>query len=289
MKDLDWKILDVLYEKRSITQAAEALFITQSALTKRLKNIENEWGVEIVKRTSKGVLFTEDGRYLAGKATIMLDFLDEIADHFAKKDAPKELVRIGVPNSFARLHMPGLLKEYKKKIDELQFQTVSNSSDVIIKQLIGKDIDMGIVCGDYNFLGEKVKLFDESLFAVTPKGLTLEDVERQPLIEPYLNPLVKSTVDQWWKRHFGSRPHEVHSVPYPDIAIEMAENGLGACLVFGDTWRFNRNKIEVIPIYDDDDGQPISRSVWLMLTDQCFKSQNMLNFVTYAEKYYQLS
>ena len=57
MKNIDWMILKMLYEKRSMTKAAEALYMTQPALTKRIKAIENEWGVEVVKRSSKGVIF----------------------------------------------------------------------------------------------------------------------------------------------------------------------------------------------------------------------------------------
>ena len=56
MKNIDWMILKMLYEKRSMTKAAEALYMTQPALTKRIKAIENEWGVEVVKRSSKGVI-----------------------------------------------------------------------------------------------------------------------------------------------------------------------------------------------------------------------------------------
>ena len=55
MKEIDWKILIVLYEKKSMTKAAEALFMTQSALTKRVRSIENEWNEEVVHRTSQGV------------------------------------------------------------------------------------------------------------------------------------------------------------------------------------------------------------------------------------------
>lgn len=288
MRDLDWKILKILKEKESITQTAQALFLTQSALTKRLRAIENEWRIEIAVRTSRGVIFTEDGRYLAGKAEIMLDFLEEISDHYAKQSDSKELLRIGVPNSFARLHMPRLMKGYMKELDALQFKTVSHSSDVIVRELIDETIDVGIVCGDYNYLGEKVCLFDEALFMVTPKGTAIEDVAQLPFIESYLNPLVKSTVDQWWKRRYWARPREVHSVPHPEIAIEMVENGLGLCFVFGDTWKFDKSKVEVIPI-SGDDGKRISRNVWLMLTDHCFKSQSIMDFVTYVEKYYQVN
>lgn len=42
MKEIDWKILVVLYEKKSMTKAAEALYMTQSALTKRVRAIEEE-------------------------------------------------------------------------------------------------------------------------------------------------------------------------------------------------------------------------------------------------------
>ena len=90
MKNIDWKILKVLYEKRSITKAAESLFMTQSALTKRLQSIESEWGRQLVERTSRGVIFTDDGKYLVQKANIMLDFLQEIEDHFAESAVQRQ-------------------------------------------------------------------------------------------------------------------------------------------------------------------------------------------------------
>ena len=91
-------ILKVLYEKRSMTQAAEALYMTQPALTKRTKSIESEWGIEVVKRSSRGVTFTEEGKYLVKKSSIMIDFLNEIQEHFADRKMSKELLKIGIPN-----------------------------------------------------------------------------------------------------------------------------------------------------------------------------------------------
>lgn len=45
---------------------------------------------------------------------------------------------------------------------------------------------------------------------------------------------------------------EKQQVPYFDIAIEMAENGLGICFVFGDDWKIDEEKLQLIPAYDRD-------------------------------------
>lgn len=289
MKNIDWEILKVLYEKRSITKAAEALYMTQSALTKRIKAIEAEWNVEIVERSSKGVSFTEEGRYLVNKANVMLDFLREIEKHFSESRMRKKaFLKIGVPNSFARFHMPGLLKEYTEHINELQIKTVSNSSDVLIRQLMDGTIDIGIICGDYPYMGEKVCLFEDGLFVAAPKGTKIDDVEKMPLIESVLNPMVKLMIDQWWKSCFGSMPHEVQFVPFSEIAIEMVEHGLGITFLFGTDWKVDKEKISLIPVYNRQKEQ-VSRKVWMMLSDQCYEFQEIMDFVTFVEKYYHVN
>ena len=47
----DWEMLVKLYKWKSITKTAEELFMTQPALTKRLKQIEEEFGVSIALRS----------------------------------------------------------------------------------------------------------------------------------------------------------------------------------------------------------------------------------------------
>lgn len=288
MKDLDWNILVSLYEKRSMTKAAEALYMSQSALTKRVRNMEDEWHTEIVKRSSKGVTFTEEGMYLVRKANVMLDFIREIDEHFEENNNTKELLRIGIPTSFARLHMSALMKEYIAGYNRLLIKTFTSSSDVIMEKLIDGTVDIGIICGDYPYTGEKTCLFEEEMYIIAPKGIRLEDIVNLPLIESYFNPLVKMTIDQWWKSHFGSRPHESHKVPYAEIAIEMVENGLGITFVFGSDWRVDQERSQRIPVYNSN-GEPVRRKVWMMLSDRCFHSQQIMDFITMVEKRYQVN
>lgn len=66
----------------------------------------------------------------------MLDFLKEIDTHFSENHTTKELVKIGVPNAFARLHMSQLFKEYMTRYNKIQIKTVSDSSDTIMHKLM---------------------------------------------------------------------------------------------------------------------------------------------------------
>lgn len=60
-------------------------------------------------------------------------------------------------------------------------------------------------------------------------------------------------VNQWWRTHFGSLPHETHKVPYADIAIEMVGSGLGVTFVFGTGWKIDEKTTKRIPVYDAHD------------------------------------
>ncbi len=285
MKDSDWQLLTVLYEKKSMTKAAESLYMTQPAFTKRIRAIEEEWGVNLVRRSSQGVTFTEDGLYLVSRSRIMIDFLNEIREHFNEERSVKTLLRLGVPNSFARLHMPQLLKNYIEKINHIQFRIVLQSSDMLIQQLTNHSIDAAIICGDYPYLRSNAALFKENLYMITPKGIRMEQVEHMTVIESYFNPLVKLTIDQWWMNQFGEIPVETHKVPNADIAIEMVGSGLGVTFVFGLDWKFNEETVQRIPVYDHN-GDLIGRNVWLMYDDPCCQNTHLCEFIDFVKKFY---
>ena len=61
MNEKDYMILKVLGETKNITHASEILFMTQSALSKRIKMIEQEFGKKLLIRSYQGVTFTPAG------------------------------------------------------------------------------------------------------------------------------------------------------------------------------------------------------------------------------------
>ena len=67
MKDSDWLILSELYKNPNLTKVAELLYTTQPSLTKRIRHIEEEFGVTIVSRLPKGLRFTGRVPWTAGR------------------------------------------------------------------------------------------------------------------------------------------------------------------------------------------------------------------------------
>jgi DNA-binding transcriptional LysR family regulator len=62
----------------NITRAAARLYMTQQAVSQHVKQLEQELGVDLLIRQTKGVLLTEAGRELAARGTELLSHLDEV-------------------------------------------------------------------------------------------------------------------------------------------------------------------------------------------------------------------
>lgn len=102
--NLEFKYLEsfiMLYNYRNFTKAAERLYITQSALSRRIKNLEDKLGVELVKRNKHGVEITDAG-YSFYKACIKLikekDNLYTSMNRFRRGDAGR--LRIASDSTF---------------------------------------------------------------------------------------------------------------------------------------------------------------------------------------------
>ena len=61
MNEKDFELLDVLKRTGNITRAADYLYTTQSAVSKRIRALEQELGMELLIRTRQGIRFTPAG------------------------------------------------------------------------------------------------------------------------------------------------------------------------------------------------------------------------------------
>src|ERR1700731_1647124 len=100
-------------EKGSFSAVSKERGIGQPAVSKQISALEDEVGTELMDRTSRSSSLTEPGRDFYESALRILDDLENATSRIGRgQTAPKGLIRVTVPPTFARLHMVSRLPAF---------------------------------------------------------------------------------------------------------------------------------------------------------------------------------
>ena len=178
--------------EKSMTKAAEALFVTQPAVTMQIKALEESLGVKLLKKRGKLLELTDAGNLLFGYAERVFQVVDEM-EHVLRRysDMSGGSLIIGTTRSFARHLMPGLLSRFQE-----QFPTVKVSLEVGSSQEIADDLrefryDLAII-GKLSY-GNTLRVIDysreEFCLVTSPthrfaaeKTISLKQLKNEPII-----------------------------------------------------------------------------------------------------------
>lgn len=285
MRSQDWEILKSLFVYKNITKAAEALYISQPALTNRIKQIEKEFGTVIINRGRRGVQFTPQGEYLAKCAEEMLIKLQEIKDNLSNmENAIVGTIKLGVSNYFTKYKLPKLLRLFKDQYPNVEFQVTTGWSRDMFHALYNKEVHIAFVRGDYHWQGEKQLLYEEPLCIASKDEVRIEDLPYLPRIDFKTDHLLKAMVDNWWSENYSVPPRIAMEVDHADTCKEMVVNGLGYAILPG----MILNGIEGMnKIYlTDQDGQPILRNTWMFYHSDALELNVIHAFVTFIKELY---
>src|SRR5271167_2807170 len=133
-------------EKGSFSAVAKERGIGQPAVSKQISALELELGTELIHRTSRSIALTEAGRDLYESALRILDDFENATSRIGRgKTAPKGLIRVTVPPTFARLHMVSKLPAFFAAYPDLALEMGASESPTTIIQ---DGFDLAIHSGD---------------------------------------------------------------------------------------------------------------------------------------------
>jgi LysR family transcriptional regulator for bpeEF and oprC len=133
-------------EKGSFSAVARERGIGQPAVSKQISALEEELGTELIYRTSRSIALTEAGRDFYGSALRILDDFENAASRIGRgQTAPKGLIRVTVPPTFARLHMVSKLPAFFAAYPDMAVEMSTSESPATI---IEDGFDLAIHSGD---------------------------------------------------------------------------------------------------------------------------------------------
>src|SRR6202451_4150650 len=133
-------------EKGSFSAVAKERGIGQPAVSKQIAALEDELGTELIHRTSRSIAMTEAGRDFYDSALRILDDFENAASRIGRgQTAPKGLIRVTVPPTFARLHMVSKLPAFFADYPDMAVEMAASESPSTI---IEDGFDLAIHSGD---------------------------------------------------------------------------------------------------------------------------------------------
>ena len=167
MDEKDFEILSILNETRNITRAAKQLYITQSALSKRIKAIETELGIEMLIRSRQGIRFTPAGEAVLTHSTCAAREMELMRRHI---DTMNEEIcgtlNTGISINFALYKLPDILADYHKKYPNVNLQITTGQSRHLYRQMLDGSLDIAVLRGEYPWDGIQFLLSQENICLV---------------------------------------------------------------------------------------------------------------------------
>lgn len=193
---LDIKVLQyflAVAREESITKAARTLHMTQPPLSRRLKELENEVGKQLLIRGSKKVTLTEDGILLRKRAEEMIALMEKTKDELASSDEYiSGNIYMGSGETEAVSTIAKVAKDLQEEHPLIRYHIYSGDADHVIDRLDKGLIDFGLLVepvdiSKYNYIRLPVKdtwgvLMRKDSPLAAKESVCAEDLWDKPLI-----------------------------------------------------------------------------------------------------------
>lgn len=131
-------------DKASMTAAANALHLTQGAVSQQIKRLEETLGSSLFERDRRGLRLTHSGERLFDKAKRLLSLNDEIWTEMAGAVVAGR-VRLGVPYDLVGTLLAPVLKAYANAYPQVEISLVCASSPELTAALAAGIIDLAVI------------------------------------------------------------------------------------------------------------------------------------------------
>lgn len=232
------EIFTMIAQTENMSQAANALHLTQSACSMALSTLENQLGGLLFDRQGKKLLLNERGHILFTKAVNLLAEINELPALVAnkKKNNPSGQLIIGASTTIGNYLLPPIIGHYLSTFPNVNVTLRINNTEHIIQQLLKFNIDVGLIEGSCN--ADELDILpwkkDELIIIASPthafnqkKKLIRQDLNHAPWIlrEP------GSGTREQFEKAMGEKINPFLELGHAEAIKQAVQIGLGiSCL-----------------------------------------------------------
>lgn len=236
----------------NLTEAANALFTSQPGVSKQIKELEEELGIQIFERRGKRfVALTEPGRAVVDIIDRVLneaENLKRVGSDFADQDAGNLV--IATTHTQARYALPPVINEFRKRYPRVHLSLSQGHPQQIAQMLLRHDAHIGIASESLTEYPDLLAMpgYQWHHVVVVPVGHPLLESERLSIEQLSHYPIItyspaftgRAQIDEAFAAH-GAPPDVVLTAIDSDVIKTYVELGLGVGIIAAMAFEENRD------------------------------------------------
>ncbi|CAB3745546.1 HTH-type transcriptional regulator GltC [Paraburkholderia sediminicola] len=239
------QILLAVEEHGSLAKAAERVHLVPSAVSRRIAELEENCGLQLLRRTSHGTEFTAAGKTVLTRARTILSEMDTLADELHTfSEGIRGAVRLAASVFALTQRLPADLAQFRSEYPLITLEFNSRTSHDVIHALQKEEIDVGVFVSDSVPSGLTTMIYEEDKLALlvpedhplaVQTSAGIDEIAQYELVVGPLGTETRAlTADQARRR--GLKLRASIQVASLDAMILMTRAGHGIAIVPSRAW-----------------------------------------------------
>lgn len=258
---MEWQQLEYFQttaQFEHITRAAEALSISQPALSRSIARLEQELGVALFERTGRAIVLNRYGKLFLLRVNRIMKEHQEAIREIAELTSPQHgEVSLGFLHTLGPQLVPELIREFRAEYPHIQFQLHQSNTQTLLDRMMSGDIDLCLTSLRERDTPQQIRwafLRSEELFLAVPAGHPLEmreavqlnEVANEPIVTFKMGYGLRKITDEVFQQA-GIEPkltfegEEVHTI------AGLVASGLGVAII-PDFQGIDRSQVSLLPV-----------------------------------------
>lgn len=184
------RIFQKIYEKQSVTRAAEELHMTQPAVTRALQELERYYGLRLFERLGRRLTVTEAGRRMYDYALHLTETFDTMEKSL--RDWERQgVLRVGASVCLGCSMLPELAGAFRRLHPGVEMRVQVANGELLCRDLLENRLDLALLEGEENGTGLTLTPIGSSEMAlIVPARHPLAEAARVTLAEAAAYPLL---------------------------------------------------------------------------------------------------
>lgn len=282
-----FRLIKTIAEEGNIANSSDRLFLTQSALSHQLRDLEERLGFKVFHRTRNKWVLTEEGEELYKLANTLLKSIEEGFQSIQQiKEGSKGTIRLSAECHSFFHGLPAFVQKMAVLYPEIQIDLSLGATHQTMSQILSDELDIAIVTTEpATEVLTSMEVFRDEIFVLMHEEHPLHDldyIDASQFSDVHLIinsfPMENVSVYEHFLKPNRITPFKISAIPFTEVSLQMVKANMGVmCLP---KWTLNSFKLPEDLIFKRIGKYGLKRTHYLVVKEENRNKKHFEAFIS---------